>query len=102
TTLSRIIAMVEEAQASRAPAQAFVDRFAAIYTPIVIALAAFVAIVPSLITGNWWDWVYKGLVLLVIACPCALVISTPVALVAAIGTASRRAVLLTRGSPPQP
>jgi len=98
TTLARIIHLVESAQAERAPAQAFVDRFASLYTPTVIALAALVALGPPLLGwGPPVTWIYRGLVLLVIACPCALVIATPVALVSALAAAARRGVLIKGG-----
>lgn len=97
-TLARISAMVESAQAQRAPAQEFVDRFAARYTPLVVAGAALVATVPPLLFAQpFTDWFYRALVLLVIACPCALVIATPVAVVSALGNATRRGVLLRGG-----
>jgi Cd2+/Zn2+-exporting ATPase len=99
TTLARIIHAVEEAQGTRAPTQRFVDRFAAVYTPAVFVLAIAVAVLtPWLMGWTWMEAVYKALVLLVIACPCALVISTPVTVVSALASAARRGILIKGGT----
>ena len=99
TTLARIIHAVEQAQGSRAPTQRFVDRFAAVYTPAVFAIAVAVAVLMPLLAGlSWQESLYKALVLLVIACPCALVISTPVTVVSGLSAAARRGILIKGGT----
>nr|WP_232539991.1 heavy metal translocating P-type ATPase [Azohydromonas aeria] len=99
STLTRIIHAVEQAQAARAPTQRFVDRFAQFYTPAIFALAAATAVLLPLLAGaTWTQGLYKALVLLVIGCPCALVISTPVTVVSALAAAARRGVLIKGGT----
>ena len=98
TTLANIIRMVGDAQSKRAPSEQWVEKFARIYTPVVLALAVAVLVVPPLMFGGAWsDWIYRALVLLVIGCPCALVISTPVTIVAGLAAAARNGVLVKGG-----
>jgi len=98
STLARIIRAIQEAQGTRAPTQRFVDTFARHYTPAVFAVAVAVALIPPLATGaHWFSWVYRALVLLVIACPCALVLSTPISVVSGLTAAARRGILIKGG-----
>jgi Cd2+/Zn2+-exporting ATPase len=97
STLARVAALVEEAQGSRAPSERFVDRFARIYTPLVFAAALAVVVVPVALGGDLDTWLYRALALLIVACPCSLVISIPVAVVSAVGRAARDGVLIKGG-----
>lgn len=98
-TIARIIRLVEEAQEKKAPTERFINRFSRYYTPLVIVIAVLVAAMPPLLAAKpWWDWIYKGLAILLIGCPCALVISTPAAIAAALAAGARRGLLMKGGA----
>lgn len=98
-TIARVVKLVEEAQESKAPTERFIDRFSKYFTPGVVVVAALVALVPPLLWGaNWDEWIYKGLAILLIGCPCALVISTPAAIAASLSAGARRGLLLKGGA----
>ncbi|MBX3576370.1 MAG: cadmium-translocating P-type ATPase [Rhizobiaceae bacterium] len=98
-TISRIIRLVEEAQESKAPTERFIDSFSKYYTPGVMIVAALIAVLPPLVVGaDWGEWVYKGLAVLLIGCPCALVISTPAAIAASLSAGARRGMLMKGGA----
>jgi Cd2+/Zn2+-exporting ATPase len=97
-TIARIVRLVTEAQETRAPVERFINRFAKYYTPAVVAVGAAVALLPPLVDGDWGGWVYKGLAILLIGCPCALVISTPAAIAASLAAGARTGLLIKGGS----
>ena len=98
-TIARIIRLVEEAEEARAPTERFIDRFSRWYMPAIVAVAALVVVVPPLAFGQPWDtWVYRGLALLLIGCPCALVISVPASIASAMSTGARRGLLMKGGA----
>lgn len=98
-TIARVVRLVEEAQEAKAPTQRFIDRFSTYYTPAVLVAGAVVAIAPPLLlSGSWSEWIYKGLAVLLIGCPCALVISTPAAIAAGLSSGARRGLLIKGGS----
>ena len=99
SAIDRILHLIEEADAHRAPVERFLDRFSRVYTPLVMALALLVALIPPLLfAGDWQAWIYKGLTLLLIGCPCALVISTPAAITSGLAAAARHGVLIKGGA----
>ena len=95
--VTKILDAVENAASSKPKIDRFITRFARVYTPIVVFLALAVAIIPSLITGEWHKWIYTALTFLVISCPCALVLSVPLAFFSGIGNASKHGILLKGG-----
>ncbi|WP_326970243.1 heavy metal translocating P-type ATPase [Brevundimonas diminuta] len=98
-TIARVVRLVEEAQESKSPTERFIDRFSTIYTPVVLVFGALVATVPPLMFGGAWsEWIYKGLAVLLIGCPCALVISTPAAIAAGLSAGARRGLLMKGGA----
>lgn len=98
-TIARVVKLVEEAQESKAPTERFIDRFSRYYTPAVVVIAALIAVIPPLLLGGVWSaWIYKGLAILLIGCPCALVISTPAAIAASLSSGARRGLLLKGGA----
>lgn len=98
-TIARVVKLVEEAQEKKAPTERFIDRFSTYYTPAVVAIATLVAILPPLVSGgDWNEWIYKGLAILLIGCPCALVISTPAAIAASLSSGARRGLLMKGGA----
>ncbi|MBR4906789.1 MAG: cadmium-translocating P-type ATPase [Clostridia bacterium] len=98
STASKIIRLVEDAADRKTPAERFITKFARVYTPAVVGAAVLLAVVPSLITGNWAEWIHRALTFLVISCPCALVISIPLAVFGGLGAASRAGVLIKGGN----
>src|SRR5690606_31283634 len=98
-TIARVVRLVEEAQEAKAPTERFINRFSRWYTPGVVIVAALIAILPPLLMGAAWDeWIYKGLAILLIGCPCALVISTPAAIAASLSAGARRGLLMKGGA----
>ena len=99
SAIDRILRLIEEADERRAPIERFIDRFSRIYTPIIMAIALLAAVIPPLLFGqSWGEWIYKGLALLLIGCPCALVISTPAAITSGLAAAARRGALIKGGA----